>query len=59
MPLTQEHLPAATLFVPTADDPAALLPLIADRVTAVDAGVTITRAITLGRLLSESLVRLP
>jgi predicted permease len=56
VPLTQEHVACGYFFVRTADDPAALLPLVVDRVTAVDAGVTISRAITLDRLLSESLV---
>ena len=55
VPLTQEHLACGYLFVRTADDPAPLLPLIVDRVTAVDAGVTIIRAVTLDRLLAESL----
>jgi predicted permease len=56
LPLSQEHVACGYLFVRTAQDPAALLPLIEGRVTAVDAGVTIVRAITLERLLSESLV---
>jgi ABC-type antimicrobial peptide transport system permease subunit len=56
VPLTQEHVACGYLFVRTAGDPAALLPLVANRLTAVDAGVTITRAITLDQLLSESLV---
>jgi hypothetical protein len=55
VPLKQEYIACGYLFVRTVDDPAALLPLVADSVTAVDSGVTITRAITLDRLLSESL----
>lgn len=56
LPLTQEYVACGYLFVRTADDPVALLSPITDLVTAVDAGVTITRALTLDRLLSESLV---
>jgi predicted permease len=55
LPLAQEHLACGFLFVRTSGDPEALLPLIKGRVTAVDAGVTITRATTVDRHLGEAL----
>jgi predicted permease len=55
LPLAQEHLACGFLFVRTSGDPEALLPLIRGRVTAVDGGVTITRATTMDRYLGEAL----
>jgi predicted permease len=55
VPLSQEYAACGYLFVRTAGDPAAMLPLIRGKMTAVDAGVTITRASTLEVHLAEAL----
>jgi predicted permease len=55
VPLSQEHAACGFLFVRTDDDPAALLPLIQGKISAVDGGVTITRATTLDAYLNEAL----
>jgi predicted permease len=55
LPLSQEHAACGSLVVRTDGDPAALLPLIQERISAVDGGVTITRATTLDAYLNEAL----
>jgi predicted permease len=55
LPYSQEHLPCGFLFVRTASDPSAMLPLIEGKLSALDGGVTITRAIPLAQHLSEAL----
>lgn len=55
LPLPQQYQHCGFLFVRTAGDPGALLPLISGRVRAVDGGVTVERTLTLDQHLSQAL----